>query len=88
MTNQAGKCSIRATSEVTVSIHDDGLVILDRRNGRLFTSNVTGAIVWRCIERQLPLDAIADAIGSEYQIARATALEHTTRFLTELSGII
>jgi len=84
MTYQTTTCKIAVNSEAAASIHDDGLVILDRRSGRLFTSNQTGARIWRGIERQLSLDAIADEIGSEYQIARITAREHTARFLAEL----
>jgi len=80
----AGGCGIIVNPEAAASIHDDGVVILDNRSGRLFTSNQTGARIWRCIERQLPFESIADEIASEYQIARTTAQEHTARFLAEL----
>lgn len=75
---------ITVNSEAAASIHDDGLVILHTRSGRLFTSNRTGASIWRCIVRQLPFEAIADEIGGEYGIARTTAREHTARFLAQL----
>jgi len=82
--SQTSNCRIIVNSEVTASVHDDGLVILHTRSGRLFSANQTGARIWCCIERQIPPEAIADEIGSVYQIAPATAREHTTRFLAEL----
>jgi hypothetical protein len=84
MTHQYSDSKITVNSEATASIHDEGVVILHTRNGCLFTSNRVGAHIWRCIERQVPFEAIADEIGSEYQIARTTAREHTARFLAEL----
>ena len=53
-------------------------------NGRLFTSNETGARIWRGIEQRLPLETIASEISSAYRIARTTAREHTLRFLAAL----
>ena len=50
----AGGCGIIVNPEAAASIHDDGVVILDNRSGRLFTSNQTGARIWRCIERRSP----------------------------------
>jgi hypothetical protein len=84
MTNQIDDHRITVSSEAAASIHDDGVVILHTRRGRLFSSNKTGARIWRCIEQQLPFEAIAEKIGSEYQIARTIAREHTARFLAEL----
>ena len=60
------------------------MVILHAGNGRLFTSNETGARIWRGIERQLSLESIAGEISSAYQIARTTAREHTLGFLRAL----
>jgi hypothetical protein len=71
-------------SEATASIHENGVVILNTRSGRLFSSNRAGAVIWRCIERQLPVAAIADEISSEFEIARTTAFEHTAHFVAEL----
>ena len=71
-------------SEATASFHDDGVVILNTRNGCLFSSNRAGALVWRCIEQQLPVAAIADELSREFQIAPPAACEHTERFLAQL----
>jgi Coenzyme PQQ synthesis protein D (PqqD) len=84
MTNQIDDHRITVSPEAAASIHDDGMVIFHTGKGRLFSSNRTGAHIWRCIEQQLPFEAIAEKISCEYQIARTIAREHTARFLAEL----
>jgi ribosomal protein L18E len=82
MTNQITEISFTVNPEAVRSFHDDGVVILHA--GRLFTSNETGARIWRGVEQQLPLEIIAKEISSVYKIARTTAREHTLNFLTAL----
>ena len=82
--NQVHDREIKIGSDAAASIHEDGIVIFHTRKGRLFSSNRTGACIWRCIEQRLSLDAIAQKIGSEYQIAVTTAREHAASFLAEL----
>jgi len=83
MTNQSN-FSFTVSPEAAASFHDDGVVILHTGKGCLFTSNGTGARIWRGIEQQQTLEAIAEKISGEYQIAQTTAREHTIRFLAEL----
>ena len=84
MTNRIRDFSLTVNPEAAASIHDSGIVILHIGNGRLYASNGTGARIWRGVEEQLSLEAIADEISDAYQIARATAREHLVRFLAEL----
>ncbi|HEY9403397.1 MAG TPA: PqqD family protein [Pyrinomonadaceae bacterium] len=84
MTNQIGDFSFTVNPEAVASLHDGGVVILHTGAGCLFTANRTGARIWRGVERQLPLEAIAEEISGEYKIARTTAREHTARFLAVL----
>jgi coenzyme PQQ synthesis protein D (PqqD) len=84
MPNQINALSFTVNPEATASFHDDGIVILHTGSGCLFTSNGTGARIWRGVEQRLPLEAIAEEIGGEYQIALTTARDDTVRFLTEL----
>ena len=84
MTSQISELSFTVNPEAVRSFHDDGVVILHAGNGRLFTSNETGARIWRGIEQQLPFDTIASDISSAYHIAQTTAREHTLGFLTAL----
>ena len=82
MANQITEISFTVNPEAVRSFHDDGVVILHA--GRLFTSNETGARIWRGIEQQLPFETIAKEISSVYKIARTTAREHTLNFLAAL----
>lgn len=76
--------SFTVNPEAAASFHDEGIVILHIGTGRMYTSNGTGARIWRGVERRLPLEAIAEEISSAYQIDLATAHEHTVRFLAKL----
>jgi Coenzyme PQQ synthesis protein D (PqqD) len=84
MTNRVRDFSFAVNPEAAASIHDSGIVILHIGNGFLYASNATGARIWRGVEEQLSLEAIADEISGAYQIARATAREQVGRFLAEL----
>lgn len=84
MTNHIGDLSFIVNPEAVASFHDDGMVILHTGAGRLFTSNGTGARIWRGVERRLPLEAIAGEISGEYKIAHTTARDHAANFLAEL----
>ncbi len=84
MTNQTTEISFTVNPEAVSSFHNDGLVILHAGSGRLFTSNETGARIWRGIEQQLPLETIAKEISGAYRIPGATAREHTFNFLAAL----
>ena len=84
MTNQVSDLSFTVSPEAAASFHDDGVVILHTGKGSLFTANHIGARIWRGIEQQLSLEAIANGITEAYQIASNTAREHTIRFLAQL----
>ena len=84
MKNQTNDFNFTVNPEATASFHDDGIVILHAGNGTLYKSNGTGARIWRGIEQQLSLEAIAREISEEYRIALAAAREDTVRFLTAL----
>jgi PqqD family protein of HPr-rel-A system len=76
--------TVELPRHVLASIHDDGIVLFDTREGRLFTSNPTGARIWQCLQRKLAADAIAAEISREYGIAYETARDHAARFLADL----
>jgi Coenzyme PQQ synthesis protein D (PqqD) len=84
MTSKTSNFKFVVNPDAAASFHDRGIAILHAGNGRLFTSNETGARIWRGLEQHLSLEAIADKISSEYQIAITTAREHTVRFLSKL----
>jgi len=74
----------RVHPEAAASQHENGIVILHLGKGSLFASNETGARIWRGLERQLPVDSIADEISNEYRIDRGAARQHTMLFLAAL----
>ena len=84
MANQISNFSFVLNPEASTSFHDDGVAILHTGKGRVFIANRTGASIWRGIEQQLSLEAIAKGISDEYQVAPGTAREHTICFLTAL----
>jgi Coenzyme PQQ synthesis protein D (PqqD) len=84
MKNQLNDFKFTANPEACASIHNQGIVILHLGRGTMYSSNETGASIWRLIEQQLPLEAIAEQISGEYQISHATCREHLVAFLADL----
>jgi hypothetical protein len=84
MTNDISNFKLSPSPEATASTHDDGIVILHTGKGRVFSSNRTGALIWRGIEQRRSLAGIVEAISGEYQIAGPTARAHTLNFLAAL----
>ncbi len=70
--------------EASASAHDNGIVILHAGKGRVFSSNKTGALIWRGIEQRRSFDGIVDEISGEFQIAGTTARAHAINFLSAL----
>jgi len=86
MENSIDKPDIKINPEAVVSVHEGGVVILDNSKGRLYSSGPAGAYIWRCIERRLSLEAIAEGLHADFQVGLATAREHTVRFMEQLQG--
>lgn len=84
MTNQISDFSFSVSPEATASTHDEGIVILHTGKGRVFSSNKSGALIWRGIEQHRSLDGIVEEISGEFQIAGTTARAHTLNFLAAL----
>ena len=84
MTNQTSHFSFSLSPEATASAHDDGIVILHTGNGRVFSANQSGALIWRGLEQRRSLDGIVEEICREFQIAGTTARVHMLNFLAAL----
>ena len=76
--------SFALSPEATASTHEDGIVILHAGKGRVFSSNKTGALIWRGIAQRRSLDGIVAEISDEFHIAGPTARAHTLDFLAAL----
>ena len=84
MTNQISNFKFAVSPEATASGYGDGIVILHTGKGRIFSSNKTGALIWRGIEERRSLDGIVEEISREFQLAVTTARAHTLNFLAAL----
>lgn len=84
MTNKTNNVSFSISSETAASAHDDGIVILHTGKGSVFSSNRTGALIWRGIEAGLSVDGIVKEISGEFQIAGPTARAHALSFIAAL----
>ena len=84
MTSQISNFRFTVNPEAVGSFNDNGIVILHAGNGRMFTSNETGARIWRGIEQRRSLEGIVEEISGEFQIAGTTARVHTLNFLAAL----
>ena len=76
--------SFSPSPQTTASAHDDGIVILHTGKGRVFSSNKTGALIWRGIEQRRSLDGIVEEISNAFEIAATTARAHAINFLAAL----
>lgn len=69
---------------VRTSVHGEGAVFLHVRDARLFAANAVGADIWKGIERQLDVDAIAGELRERYGAPCDTTRAHVIRFIQEL----
>jgi hypothetical protein len=82
--SKTSKGAIMLNPNITASIHNAGLVVLHIPTGRLFTSNLTGALVWQGLERKTSIDGIATEISQEFGVPEEAVREHTMQFVFEL----
>lgn len=84
MANQFSDFKFTVNPEACASIHDEGIVILHLGSGKVYSSNETGASIWRRVEQQLPLETITEHLSTEYRIALSTSRKHVAAFLNEM----
>jgi hypothetical protein len=80
--NESAVC--RPTASVVSSDHRDGMVLMDLSSGQLFSANHTGQRIWRELEAQQSVEAIAAALSRDHQISFEDARAHTARFIAHL----
>lgn len=69
---------------VAACITADGLLLIDRNRGSLFTSNNVAASIWRHIETNTPVDDIAVAVAAECEVPLDVAHKDVVDFVTQL----
>lgn len=84
MRNQTGNSSFSVSRGVSASAHDDGIVILHTGKGHVFSSNKTGALIWRGLEQGHSLEGIVAEVSDQFHIPGPTARLDTVNFLAAL----
>ena len=56
---------MKASPSVRANVTDDGLVLLHIDQGKIFSSNTTGARIWQLLEEGLAADDIANKVATE-----------------------
>jgi hypothetical protein len=74
----------KAKSELWVSEHPDGSVMLDADSGRVFVCNETGALIWKRLSEGLSIDAIAAEIAQKFNVEPDQANRDAQKFVAEL----
>jgi hypothetical protein len=73
-------------SEVWVSQHPNGSVMLNPRLDQMFVTNETGAQIWSGLSEGLSLDVIAEQIALAFNVEPEYVMRDALRFLDELRG--
>jgi hypothetical protein len=84
MKTQSSNLRFTPSSDVTSSVHENGIVLLHICSGQMFTSNDTGARIWSGLKERQSMEMIVSGISNAYQIDRTTARGHVEHFLIEL----
>jgi hypothetical protein len=64
--------------------HAEGLVLLHLANGVIFTSNRTGAAIWKELQDRQTLPVIARRLAVDYGISEQVAATDAVSFCTQL----
>ncbi len=56
---------MKASPSVRANVTDDGLVLLHIDQGKIFSSNTTGARIWQLLEEGLEANDIANKVATE-----------------------
>jgi hypothetical protein len=78
------KTNVRTKSEVWVSRHPNGSVMLDPGLDQMFVTNKTGAHIWSCMSEGLSLDAIAEQIALAFNLEPDRVMRDAVTFVDEL----
>jgi hypothetical protein len=76
---------LHRVSESVRSTHgQDGAVVLDIEQGRIFNVNLVGSRILELLEAGTPESAIADTISREFEVSRDTAIQDMQEFILAL----
>lgn len=72
--------------DVKASRHPDGVVLIHRSRGTVFSANRVGAIIWTGAAEGHSLDQLSHSISHEFHIPPADAQQDAAQFLAELAA--
>jgi hypothetical protein len=78
------RTNVRTKSEVWVSQHPKGSVMLNPRLDQMFVTNKTGAQIWSGLSEGLRLDVIAEQIALAFNVEPECVKRDALRFVDEL----
>jgi hypothetical protein len=75
---------MQVSSDVRIATNRDGSVLMDIKQGRIFSVNSTGICIWEHLCAGRPADEIADRFVTEFGISRVEALNDISEFIQGL----
>jgi hypothetical protein len=79
-----GETRVRISPSVYARPFGEELVLLHFGRGEYFGLDEVGAAIWRALEAEKTLNAIADALVERYDVQRDTALQDVVSVVTEM----
>lgn len=75
-----------ASETIRSAVTDDGMVLLDVSNGKIFNSNAVGARIWLKLQEGLDLAMIVAQISSEFGLAPERIRPDVEHFIEDLAA--
>jgi Coenzyme PQQ synthesis protein D (PqqD) len=72
------------SDNVRSAVTDDGIVLMDVSNGRVFHSNPVGSRVWVKLQEGLPMSSIIDAVAAEFGAPRSEVEADVSQYIESL----
>jgi hypothetical protein len=81
------EASMPSTSERVRSVHStDGGIVLDIENGRMFSLNCSGSVIFQLLEQGLSKERIVEEIVNRFGIAAEVAKKDLSDFCSSLGN--
>lgn len=75
---------MKAAPHVRANVTTDGVVLLDVKEGSIYSANVVGARIWQLLQSGCAEAEVVDRIVAEYNAPRATVVADLREFIGSL----
>jgi hypothetical protein len=75
---------ITLAAAVRISLHPDGAIAFDTRNGHIFSANAVGARILTLLSERQPIEEVATVIGREFDAPPEMVRADMRRFVDNL----